>query len=625
MERIVPNRHSRRNSTGNLTIEHTVYKDVLSRYLQPPFASCHDNCKQPSLDLPLEFNPTTPPQEKSSSSKTPTTSKKLYAPIPRPSTKDVKISKTSLLKHQIKPAPIEPKSQDLKSKADPDDPFYLPLPSRLTRRYSEVIIPTTGLGDVLDSPAGGGGLTRSSKTIHNKTETRKNPKPPNSVKTAAKTPENNGKISRKVQASNAQLSSTVDQGSRKSKAVKPGGEEVQEKKIDKDDKIQSHTSVGSRNEERGSGNGQNGAQITSTKKDETQHRNSQNNGITALEVKKTENRIQSPASGSSRNEERVTGNGQNGVQKDETLQRDGQKNGITALEVKKTEKKIQTPASGSSRNEESVSGNDHDGTQISSSSKKDETLQKDGQKNGIEASEVKKTENKIQIPTSRNEERVERSGQNGAQISSSSKKDETLQREGQKNGITALEVKAENRIQSPASGSSRNDERVSGNGPNGSQIFSPSKKDETLPKNGQKKSITALEIKKTEKPTRIRTENGNCSPRKPKFNKGKSFDSESGSSSPRKHKFRQGKVVDENQNSQDNRTSLRRLSSDSVLHSSENRSVNVALKPCEVETNKIHLALNNVIEETASKLIQTRKSKVKALVGAFEMISGNDI
>jgi hypothetical protein len=29
---------------------------------------------------------------------------------------------------------------------------------------------------------------------------------------------------------------------------------------------------------------------------------------------------------------------------------------------------------------------------------------------------------------------------------------------------------------------------------------------------------------------------------------------------------------------------------------------------------------NNVIEETASKLVETRKSKVKALVGAFETV-----
>ncbi|XP_024971993.1 muscle M-line assembly protein unc-89-like [Cynara cardunculus var. scolymus] len=560
MERIVPNRHSRRNSTGNLTFEQPGYKDILSRYLQPPFPSCHDNCKRPFLNLPLEFNPATSPLENPSS-------KKLYAPIPRPSTKDVKISKTSLT-HQIKPAPIESKSQDFKSKInskpDPDDPFYLP-PSRLTRRYSEVIIPTTGLGDVLDSPAVGGGLTRSNKTIYNKTEPRKNSKPPNSVKTAAKTHENDGKVSRKVQALKAQFSSTVDQGSKKSKPVKPGGDVVQEKKTDKADKIQRRTSS----------------------------------------------------------------------KKDETLQRDGQKNGITAFEVKKTEDRTQIPTSGSSRNEERVSGNGHNGTKISSS-KKDETLQQDEQKNGIEASEVKKTENIVQIPTSgsgsgsgssRNEERVSGNGDNGAQISSSSKKDETLQRDGQKKGITSLEVKkTENIIQSPASGSSRNDERVSGNGQIGSQIFSPSKEDKTLQRDGQKNSITPLEIKKTEKPARVRklaTENGNCSPRKPKFNPGNIIDSESGSSSPRKHKFGQGKVVDENKNSPDNRTSLRRLCSDSVLHSSENRSVDVALKPCKVETNKTHVGLNNVIEETASKLIQTRKSKVKALVGAFEMISKN--
>ncbi|PHT28662.1 hypothetical protein CQW23_31718 [Capsicum baccatum] len=38
------------------------------------------------------------------------------------------------------------------------------------------------------------------------------------------------------------------------------------------------------------------------------------------------------------------------------------------------------------------------------------------------------------------------------------------------------------------------------------------------------------------------------------------------------------------------------------------------------EKKDVQSLLNNVIEETASKLVETGKSKVKALVGAFETV-----
>ncbi|KAK9099852.1 hypothetical protein Scep_023282 [Stephania cephalantha] len=47
---------------------------------------------------------------------------------------------------------------------------------------------------------------------------------------------------------------------------------------------------------------------------------------------------------------------------------------------------------------------------------------------------------------------------------------------------------------------------------------------------------------------------------------------------------------------------------------------NVVLKRQDVQGKKETQAYNDVIEETASKLVEKRKSKVKALVGAFETV-----
>ncbi|KAA8521417.1 hypothetical protein F0562_012091 [Nyssa sinensis] len=47
---------------------------------------------------------------------------------------------------------------------------------------------------------------------------------------------------------------------------------------------------------------------------------------------------------------------------------------------------------------------------------------------------------------------------------------------------------------------------------------------------------------------------------------------------------------------------------------------NVAVKPHQQESKKDSPAYNDVIEETASKLLEKRKNKVKALVGAFETV-----
>ncbi|GJV43617.1 ribonuclease H-like domain-containing protein [Tanacetum coccineum] len=70
-----------------------------------------------------------------------------------------------------------------------------------------------------------------------------------------------------------------------------------------------------------------------------------------------------------------------------------------------------------------------------------------------------------------------------------------------------------------------------------------------------------------------------------------------------KLKFRRGKVLDiENNDSKNGRKSI------------------VLKHQGEQEKKDAHGLLNNIIEETASKLVESMKSKVKALVGAFETV-----
>ncbi|KAK3042694.1 hypothetical protein RJ639_000752 [Escallonia herrerae] len=116
---------------------------------------------------------------------------------------------------------------------------------------------------------------------------------------------------------------------------------------------------------------------------------------------------------------------------------------------------------------------------------------------------------------------------------------------------------------------------------------------------------------------------GDCSPGKLKFRRGKVVNVQFENSSPRRLKFKQRKVLDENLNGKaDTRgRSLRKVVVNGELSGAKTKSMEVVLKHQDAEGKKDAQSLfNNVIEETASKLVQTRKSKVKALVGAFETV-----
>ncbi|KAI3761297.1 hypothetical protein L1987_51709 [Smallanthus sonchifolius] len=104
-----------------------------------------------------------------------------------------------------------------------------------------------------------------------------------------------------------------------------------------------------------------------------------------------------------------------------------------------------------------------------------------------------------------------------------------------------------------------------------------------------------------------------------KFRRGTILSPESEKNSLIELQFTKGKEL-EKETEEGEHISLRRLSSDGVVYVSESVSISVDLKHQEMEEKKAAVLVNNVIEEAASKLIQTRKSKVKALVGAFETI-----
>lgn len=118
------------------------------------------------------------------------------------------------------------------------------------------------------------------------------------------------------------------------------------------------------------------------------------------------------------------------------------------------------------------------------------------------------------------------------------------------------------------------------------------------------------------------SEDKNCQPMKLKFRRGKVVDIQSANNSPRKLKFRQGKLLGENPTvkADTRRKIFKRTGVDGNTNGIEPGAGKVVLRHQDVQGRKDEGLFNNVIEETASKLAETRKSKVKALVGAFETV-----
>ncbi|XWS32934.1 hypothetical protein CRYUN_Cryun22dG0033400 [Craigia yunnanensis] len=113
-----------------------------------------------------------------------------------------------------------------------------------------------------------------------------------------------------------------------------------------------------------------------------------------------------------------------------------------------------------------------------------------------------------------------------------------------------------------------------------------------------------------------------CQPVKLSFRRGKVVDIQSENNDPRRLKFRQARVLGENQNVKgEGHRTFRRRGVAGDTNDQKPGGEKVVLRHQDVQWKKDEKGLfNNVIEETASKLVETRKSKVKALVGAFETV-----
>ncbi|XP_009801829.1 suppressor protein SRP40 [Nicotiana sylvestris] len=132
-------------------------------------------------------------------------------------------------------------------------------------------------------------------------------------------------------------------------------------------------------------------------------------------------------------------------------------------------------------------------------------------------------------------------------------------------------------------------------------------------------------IKPQRRAGQVGLENEDCSPKMLKFKKGKTTDSQSEKdSSPRRLKYRQVSVQDherENESGDLRGKGLKRCIADDHSGTAKDNVLKVNLRSQAIEDMKEAPSLfNNVIEVTASKLAETRRSKVKALVGAFETI-----
>ncbi|KAJ8749994.1 hypothetical protein K2173_013909 [Erythroxylum novogranatense] len=107
------------------------------------------------------------------------------------------------------------------------------------------------------------------------------------------------------------------------------------------------------------------------------------------------------------------------------------------------------------------------------------------------------------------------------------------------------------------------------------------------------------------------------------FRRGKVVEIQSAHDGPRKLKFRRGRVLGDDQTLKAGaRISFRRKVAEGITNEKKSDAEKVTLRHQEdVHRRKDAQGLfNNVIEETASKLVESRKSKVKALVGAFETV-----
>ncbi|XP_055825634.1 uncharacterized protein LOC129894126 [Solanum dulcamara] len=114
-----------------------------------------------------------------------------------------------------------------------------------------------------------------------------------------------------------------------------------------------------------------------------------------------------------------------------------------------------------------------------------------------------------------------------------------------------------------------------------------------------------------------------CSPKNLKFRTGKIIDFQSEKLSPRRLKFRPPKILENNGNgsARVRGRSSRRFIAYGKSNAAKDETMKVNLRHhYRRDKKEVPILFNNVIEETATKLEETRRSKVQALVGAFETV-----
>ncbi|KAI4366701.1 hypothetical protein MLD38_022546 [Melastoma candidum] len=120
----------------------------------------------------------------------------------------------------------------------------------------------------------------------------------------------------------------------------------------------------------------------------------------------------------------------------------------------------------------------------------------------------------------------------------------------------------------------------------------------------------------------VHPEGVDLDPVKLRFRRGRVIEIQSEDNAPRRLKFRRGRSLAENETragTQQRRSQKKRdimVGNDDEPSSEKHMPRNSGVQ----ERKDVQGLFNNVIEETASKLVETRKSKVMALVGAFETV-----
>ncbi|KAK9684524.1 hypothetical protein RND81_10G215800 [Saponaria officinalis] len=136
------------------------------------------------------------------------------------------------------------------------------------------------------------------------------------------------------------------------------------------------------------------------------------------------------------------------------------------------------------------------------------------------------------------------------------------------------------------------------------------------------RSKAAANVKTKAKKTESRSpEEKDGSAWKVKFRRGTVVNLQVANTAPRKLRFKRGRILGDQNAKTDADKNLKNTDdvTDETPDTKPERE-KVQLRRQEASGKKDSVDLNDVIEETASKLVKTRKSKVKALVGAFETV-----